>query len=48
MDIGETANIYKLIECNSFNGTGFYDHNIESVIQAINEFALGKFEGRIN
>jgi len=36
MDVAEITNGYKLIECNCFNGTGFYKHDIEKVIVAIN------------
>ncbi len=38
MDIAEIKNGYKLIECNCFNGTGFYKHNIEKIIQSVNNF----------
>jgi len=37
MDIAKISNGYKLIECNCFNGTGFYKHNIEKIIGAINQ-----------
>ena len=36
MDISEITDGYKLIECNCFNGTGFYKHAIEKIIIAIN------------
>lgn len=35
MDLAETANGYKIIECNCFNGTGFYDHHIKTIVEAI-------------
>lgn len=38
MDIAETENEYKIIECNCFNGTGFYDHDIGEIVSAINRF----------
>lgn len=38
MDIAETENTFKLIECNCFNGTGFYKHNVENIIQSVNRF----------
>jgi len=38
MDIAEIENDYKLIECNCFNGTGFYKHNIERIVSAINNY----------
>lgn len=42
MDIAEVENEYKLIECNCFNGTGFYKHDIERIIQSINSFIKQK------
>lgn len=42
MDIAEIENEYKLIECNCFNGTGFYKHDIERVIQSVNKFIKQK------
>lgn len=44
MDIAQIENDYKLIECNCFNGTGFYKHDIESIIQAVNQFIRRKIE----
>ncbi len=38
MDIAAVGNGYKLIECNCFNGTGFYKHDIEKIVIAINVF----------
>lgn len=38
MDIALIENEYKLIECNCFNGTGFYKHNIEQIVQSVNRF----------
>lgn len=38
MDIAEVNGEFKLIECNCFNGTGFYDHDIEKIVSAINNF----------
>ena len=35
MDVAETANGFKIIECNCFNGTGFYGHNIKKIVKAI-------------
>lgn len=31
---------YYIVECNCFNGTGFYDHDIIEIIRAINNFLL--------
>ncbi|MBC6994841.1 ATP-grasp domain-containing protein [Neolewinella lacunae] len=44
MDIAEIQNEYKLIECNCFNGTGFYKHNVERIIQSINNFVKRKIK----
>lgn len=37
MDIAQIDHTYKLIECNCFNGTGFYGHDIEMIVAAINQ-----------
>lgn len=42
MDIAQVDKAFKLIECNCFNGTGFYQHNIEKIIQAVNSFVKNK------
>lgn len=44
MDIAEIENEYKLIECNCFNGTGFYKHDIERIVQSINKFIKQKMK----
>ena len=44
MDIAETENEYKLIECNCFNGTGFYKHDVEKIIQSVNKFVQRKIK----
>lgn len=44
MDIAEIEDAYKIIECNCFNGTGFYNHNIELIIQEINKFVKRKMK----
>lgn len=41
MDIAEVMGEYKIIECNCFNGTGFYEHEIPKIVSAINEFVRG-------
>lgn len=38
MDIAQTVEGFRLIECNCFNGTGFYGHDVETVVSAINTF----------
>ncbi|MDF1699227.1 MAG: ATP-grasp domain-containing protein [Saprospiraceae bacterium] len=38
MDIAELEEGYKLIECNCFNGTGFYSHDIEKIVFSINSW----------
>lgn len=42
MDVAQIGNEYKLIECNCFNGTGFYRHDIERIIQSVNGFVKRK------
>lgn len=42
MDIAEIKEGFKLIECNCFNGTGFYQHDIEAIIHAVNRYVLKK------
>lgn len=37
MDTALCNGRYAIIECNCFNGTGFYDHDITQVVRAINE-----------
>jgi len=37
MDVAETSNGFKIIECNCFNGTGFYNHKIKNIVAAITE-----------
>ena len=44
MDIAQVNTGYKLIECNCFNGTGFYAHDIERVIQSISQFVRSKLQ----
>ncbi len=44
MDIADTKSEYKLIECNCFNGTGFYKHNVEKIIQSVNNFVKRKIK----
>ncbi|MEL6674788.1 MAG: ATP-grasp domain-containing protein [Bacteroidota bacterium] len=36
MDIALTSQGFSLIECNCFNGTGFYQHDIAAIVQAVN------------
>jgi len=38
MDIAQVDQKFKLIECNCFNGTGFYKHDIEKIVTEINYF----------
>lgn len=38
MDVAETKQGFKIIECNCFNGTGFYGHHIEGIIKHITNF----------
>lgn len=45
LDVALVDNGYKIIECNCFNGTGFYDHDIEKIIRAINQKFAQKNKG---
>ena len=38
MDIADVEDGFKIIECNCFNGTGFYKHDIGKIIKAVNAF----------
>jgi hypothetical protein len=38
IDIGLVNEKYYIIECNCFNGTGFYDNDIKKIVTAINRF----------
>jgi hypothetical protein len=38
IDIALSGEEYRIIECNCFNGTGFYDHNIPAIIRAVNNY----------
>lgn len=38
MDTALHNNTYKIVECNCFNDTGFYDHNISKIIGAVNGY----------
>lgn len=40
IDTASIDGIYKIIECNCFNATGFYDHDIRSVVAAVNKYAM--------
>jgi len=42
MDIAEVKGKYKIIECNCFNGTGFYEHEISKIVTEINRFIRNK------
>jgi hypothetical protein len=42
MDIALSENEYKIIECNCFNATGFYEHDIELIVKNTNEFLINK------
>lgn len=37
LDVALIESGYKIIECNCFNGTGFYDHDINKIIKTINK-----------
>lgn len=38
MDAALSNGRYYIIECNCFNGTGFYNHDIRSIVKAVNVF----------
>jgi len=38
MDIAEVENEFKIIECNCFNGTDFYKHDVGKVVKAVNDY----------
>lgn len=44
MDIAKVQQQFKIIECNCFNGTGFYHHDIEKIVRAINHFIREKLD----
>ncbi len=37
MDVALFENEYKIVECNCFNDSGFYKHNVEKIIKKVNE-----------
>lgn len=38
MDIALSHSEYKIIECNCFNGTGFYDHDIKTIVKTVTDY----------
>jgi hypothetical protein len=42
IDIALCAGKFAILECNCFNGTGFYGHNIPKVLRAVNAWMLRK------
>ncbi|MDI9309775.1 MAG: ATP-grasp domain-containing protein [Limnohabitans sp.] len=38
MDIALYKNSFKIVECNCFNDSGFYKHNIEDIILKVNQY----------
>ena len=38
MDTALFEDNYKIVECNCFNGTGFYKHDITKIVKAMNAF----------
>ena len=43
IDIALCNEQYKIIECNCFNGTGFYAHNVSAIVQAVNNYIRKQF-----
>ena len=44
MDIAQIKSGFKIIECNCFNGTGFYKHDIDAIIISVNNFIRKKIK----
>ena len=42
IDTALVNDTYKIVECNCFNDTGFYDHDIQKIISAVNRFITKK------
>jgi hypothetical protein len=42
MDTALSNGAFRIIECNCFNGTGFYDHAIGKIVRAVNGFLLNR------
>lgn len=42
MDVALCEGQYYIVECNCFNDTGFYDHDIFSVVKSVNKFMRKK------
>jgi hypothetical protein len=38
MDVAEVDGVLRIVECNCFNGTGFYAHDIKRIVQAVTEY----------
>jgi len=38
MDTALCNGVYTIVECNCFNGTGFYDHDVVKIIRAVNAY----------
>lgn len=42
MDIAEADGEFRIIECNCFNGTGIYDHDVEAIVTAVTQAIIEK------
>ncbi len=43
MDIALCNDTYYILECNCFNDTGFYQHDIQAIVQKVNDFCIQAF-----
>ncbi|MCI5056353.1 MAG: ATP-grasp domain-containing protein [Flavobacteriales bacterium] len=42
LDVAESNGAYKIIECNCFNATGFYNNDLKKIVSKVTEFCLGR------
>jgi hypothetical protein len=40
MDVALSEGNYYILECNCFNSTGFYQHDIKAIVKAVNQYIL--------
>lgn len=38
MDVALYEGGYRIVECNCFNDTGFYDHDILTIVKNVNQY----------
>lgn len=44
LDVAECEDAYFIIECNCFNGTGFYDHRIAEIVGAVSRWCETEYK----